>query len=38
VARQAVETKMVGHIERDAEAHRLSPGAAALAESGGRNG
>lgn len=36
VARQAVETKMVGHIEQDAEAHRSGlPGNPALA--GGRN-
>jgi glycerol-3-phosphate acyltransferase PlsX len=38
VARQAVETKMVGHIERDAEAHPTGPGGAAVAASGGRSG
>jgi glycerol-3-phosphate acyltransferase PlsX len=38
VARQAVETKMVGHIQRDTEAHRVpSSDSAVAADFGGRN-
>lgn len=39
VARQAVETKMVGHIERDAEAHNVAAARGRVtADAGGRNG